>query len=323
MPRLIAGLITAAALLLVACNGGSDDGARDAGSRPAATELPTVSLKTAAPTVTPILGPTGPLPLYLALGDSLSVGVGASNEPLRGWVGLVSAALPEWDLLNLGVSGDDSRELLFGGPLDEGLRQIAMRAADAEPGNEVAAITLEIGGNDLLDIYFSLVIPGNCPSVVEALQREACVSALDSALAAYRSNLTETLDRLIEAAPETPIFLMTLFNPFSGGASVIDEMGVLALEGQEETAFPKGMNDVIREVGDEAGVTVVEWYDLFLGKQSEYISFDLIHPNDTGHAVMAAAVIEAMALAGPGDDHVISAHAASLRPAGRPAPSPR
>ena len=299
MPRLIAGLIAAAAaLLLVGCNGGSSDGAGDTASGSTATELPTGSPVTAAPTATPTPRPTGPRPLYLALGDSLSVGVGASDEPTRGWVGLVSAALPEFDLLNLGVSGDDSRELLFDGPLDEGLRHIALRATDAEPGNEVGAVTLEIGGNDLLDIYFDLVIPGDCPSVIEALQREACVTALESALAAYRSNLTETLERLIEAAPDTPLFLMTLYNPFSGGSSVLDEMGVLALEGQEGSAFPKGMNDVIREVGDEAGVTVVEWYALFLGKQSEYVASDLIHPNDTGHAVMAAAVTEAMALAG-------------------------
>lgn len=299
MPRLIAGLTAAAtALLLVACNGGNDDGARDAASGSTATELPTGSVVTAAPTVTAKSEPPGPRPLYLALGDSLSAGVGASDGPSRGWVGIVNAALPEWDLLNLGVSGDDSRELLFGGPLDEGLRHVALRATDAEPGNDVDAITLEIGGNDLLDIYFDLVIPGDCPSVIEALQQEACVRALESALAAYRSNLTETLQRLIDAAPDTPVFLMTIYNPFSGGASVIDEMGVLVLEGQEGTAFPKGLNDIIREAGDEAGVTVVEWYELFLGRQSEYIALDLIHPNDTGHAVMAAAVIEAMALAG-------------------------
>jgi lysophospholipase L1-like esterase len=226
------------------------------------------------------------------------VGVGASDESSLGWVGLVSAALTEWDLSNLGVSGDDSGELLFGGPLDEGLRLIELRSTDAEPGNEVGAITLEIGGNDLLDIFFDLVIPGDCPSVVEALQRQACVEALESALTAYRSNLTQTLKRLAEAAPDTPVFLMTIYNPFSGGSSVLDEMGVLSLEGQEGTEFPQGLNDIIREVGDEAGVTVVEWYELFLDKQSQYIAQDLIHPNDTGHAVMAAAVTEAMALAG-------------------------
>jgi lysophospholipase L1-like esterase len=296
MPRLLTSLIAASALLFVACGG--DDGPTDAASGSPATERPTTPAVTAEPTATPTLGPVGPQPLYLALGDSLSVGVGASDEPLLGWVGLVSAALTEWDLSNLGVSGDDSGELLFGGPLDEGLRLIELRSTDAEPGNEVGAITLEIGGNDLLDIFFDLVIPGDCPSVVEALQRQACVEALESALTAYRSNLTQTLKRLAEAAPDTPVFLMTIYNPFSGGSSVLDEMGVLSLEGQEGTEFPQGLNDIIREVGDEAGVTVVEWYELFLDKQSQYIAQDLIHPNDTGHAVMAAAVTEAMALAG-------------------------
>ncbi len=298
MPRLVAALIVAiAASFLVACNGG-DDRASDGAAGSTATELPTGSQITAAPTVVPTPRPTGPRPLYLALGDSLSAGIGASDEPSRGWVGLVHAALPGWDLLNLGVPGDDSRELLQDGPLDEGLRQIELRAADDKPGNEVAAITVEVGGNDVLAIYFDLVIPGDCPSLIEALERAYCVSALEGALDAYRINLAETLHRLTEAAPETPLFLMTLYNPFSGGASVIDEMGVLALEGLAGTGFPEGLNDVIREAGAEAGVTVVEWYDLFLGKQSEYVAFDLIHPNDAGHAVMAVAVIEAMAQAG-------------------------
>ena len=297
MPRLITGLIVASALLFAAC-GGSDDGPTDAASGSPATERPTASAVTAAPTATPTPGPAGPQPLYLALGDSLSVGVGASDEPLLGWVGLVSAALPGWDLANLGVSGDDSSELLFGGPLDEGLRIIDSRATDAEAGNEVGAITLEIGANDLLDIFFDLVVPSTCPSVIEALQREVCVTALENALDAFRSNLTETLARLAEAAPDAPLFLATIYNPFSGSSAVLDEMGVLALEGQEGTEFPTGMNDIIREAGAEAGVTVVEWYELFLGQQSQYISSDLIHPNDDGHAVMADAVTKAMALAG-------------------------
>ena len=303
MHRPIVILIAAsAALLFVSCGGGNDDdagGARDAGSEPTATELSPGSADSATPTPTLKSAPTGRRPLYLALGDSLSAGIGASDESSRGWVGLVSAALPEWDLLNLGVPGDDSLELLlFGGPLREGLLDIERRATDAEPGNEVAAITLEIGGNDLLDIYFNLVIPGDCPSVIEALQRDTCVRALESALIIYRRNLADALDRLIEAAPETPIFLMTLYNPFSGDGTTIDEIGVMALEGREGTPFPEGLNDIIREVGAEAGVILVEWYEPFLGKRFEYIASDIIHPNDVGHAVMAEAVIEAMALAG-------------------------
>ena len=302
MPRLIAGLILAAiALLLVACNGGGNDDAsgevRDAQGGPTAAELPTGSGPTDPPAPPRTIEPAKPRQLYLALGDSLSAGIGASDELSLGWVALVNDALPGWELRSLGVPGDDSRELLLGGPQDRGLRDIADRVIDAEAGNAGAVITLEIGGNDLLDIYFGLVIPGDCPSVTESLERDFCVSALESALATYRANLAETLRRLTEAT-DAPIFLMTLYNPFSGGASTVDEIGVLALEGLAGTPLPEGLNDVIREVGAEAGVTVVEWYELFLGKQREYIAQDLIHPNDTGHAVMADAVIVAMAQAG-------------------------
>jgi len=88
---------------------------------------------------------------------------------------------------------------------------------------------------------------------------------------------------------------MTLYNPFSGGARTLDEIGVLALEGQSGTPFAEGLNDTIREEATaHPGVVLVEWYDLFLGKQGEYISQDLIHPNNTGHAVMADAVLAAM-----------------------------
>jgi hypothetical protein len=95
-----------------------------------------------------------------------------------------------------------------------------------------------------------------------------------------------------------PIFLETLYNPFSGGANNLDQIGTLVLEGQAGTVFPDGLNDVIRQVGQEKGVTVVDWYPIFVGKSSQYISHDLIHPNDTGYQLMAQAVLQAMAQAG-------------------------
>src|SRR4029450_10370562 len=45
--------------------------------------------------------------LYIAMGDSLSAGVGASGfDPKKGFVGLVHDALPpDFSLLNLGIAG--------------------------------------------------------------------------------------------------------------------------------------------------------------------------------------------------------------------------
>lgn len=318
--------LTLAAVLslavLVAC-GGDDDGesvsatATPASGTPSATLVgsPTAIVETPAstssvftPRVTPT--PAGPAPgddpqgdraLYLSLGDSLAEGIGATDPRRTAWVPLVAYALePDFELLNLGVAGDDSEELIEEpGRLDRALAEIATRANDGIPGNEVGLITLEIGGNDLLDLYDSLVLTGDCPSVEEALERQHCIDGLRAALDNYRPNLERILDELTEAAPGVPIYLMTLYNPFSGGSEVLDTIGVLALEGQDGTPFPEGLNDTIRSVaGNYSSVTLVEWYELFLGKQREYIYQDLIHPNDTGHRVMADAVLAAMGVAG-------------------------
>jgi lysophospholipase L1-like esterase len=308
MPRLLAGFfVLIVALALAACGGDEDSAAGRAPSETADSIASTTApaggqTETATPTPSDgnaiIIPPvTGARPLYLSIGDSLAAGIGATTPVTGGWAPLVAASFENFDFVNLGIPGDDSDELLNDGQLDDALLEIADRGTDDDPDNDVGAITLEIGGNDLLDIYFDLVIPGDCPNLVEALQRDVCVNALSDALTEYRANLRETLTRL-QAATEAPIFLMTLYNPFSGGASTLDEIGQLALEGQADTPFPNGLNDAIREIGSEFGVEMVEWYEPFLGKQSEYISMDLIHPNDTGHRVMADAVIAAMAQAG-------------------------
>ena len=306
------GLVSVAGLLLfaVACGGGDNSST----ATPTPTTEATTAVAISTPTPSPFFTPTptaatglapgedpmGDQMLYLSLGDSLAYGNGASDHKRTAWVPLVAESLGSgYELVNLGVPGYTSDDLNNQGELDQGLSEISSRANDGVPGNEVGVITLEIGGNDLLNLYSSLVLTGLCPSVVEALQRPQCVDGLQNALDAFKPNLEHTLDELTAAAPGVPIFLATLYNPFSGGSQTLDEIGALALEGQQDTPFPDGLNDIIRAVGAEyPDVHLVEWYDLFLQKQSKYISQDLIHPNDTGQQVMANAMISAMTDAG-------------------------
>jgi lysophospholipase L1-like esterase len=245
-------------------------------------------------------GHIGTAPLYLALGDSLSAGVGATGfSAEKAFVGLVHDELgPEFALLNLGIAGHDSHELIEEGPLDRAVGEIEQRNRDDDPDNDVEVVTLEIGGNDLLDLFFDLVLPGRCPSVAEGLQTPECVEALRGTLDAYEPNLDLILDRLREADPELNIFLMTLYNPFSGALPVLDELGELTLEGDPETPFPDGLQDIIRRQAEENDVHLVEVYPLFEGKAREYIAADTIHPNDTGYRVMADAVLAEMREAG-------------------------
>ena len=315
LPIFFAALV---ALLLLASCGGDDSSSstspsssvtqsgtptprRSTGPTPTATAAPGTA--TVGPTqfiVTPKPEPTavnqlGDEKLYLSLGDSLAAGRGSSDASRKSWVALTLQGLgPGYELLNLGVPGHDSDDLI-NKQLDRAVSEITARNNDGVPGNETAAITLEIGGNDLLALYDSLVVSGKCPSVPEALQKQECVDGLRAALDHYRPNLEHILDALKAADPNVPIFLMTLYNPFSGGSSNLDRIGVLALEGEAGSPFPEGLNDTIREVGAAKGAIIVEWYPIFIGKYDQYIAQDIIHPNDTGHALMAQAVLDAMA----------------------------
>lgn len=254
-----------------------------------------------APTAAHSRGPA----LYLAFGDSLSAGDGASVQDETGFVPLVHAAMPqEVALLNLGRSGDDSAELLDGGLLDQGVAEIESRLSDVVVGNEVRVVTLEIGGNDVLDTYLEFVGRGDCPSVTESLQRPQCIELLD-VLVNYGPNLHEILARIRAADPDVPIFLMTfydLFSLFSGhdldgdgmpDEGPFDELGELLLEGSPGTNFSEGINDIIRSEGATAGATVVDWRPIFDGNESALITMDLIHPNDEGYRLMADAIIDA------------------------------
>jgi lysophospholipase L1-like esterase len=230
--------------------------------------------------------------LYIALGDSLSAGVGASVYDEKGFVPLVHEGLgPEFALLNLGIAGDTSTQMLEEGTLERAITEIEQRNHDDDEGNDVEVVTLEIGGNDLLDIFFDLVLPGRCPNVTQGLERPECVNALRSALDRYEPNLDLIIDRLHEADPDLNLFLMTLYNPWSGGDPALSGLAELSLEGDADTPFPEGLQDIIRTQAEANGVALVEVYPLFAGKSKELIASDQIHPNDAGYSVMADAVL--------------------------------
>jgi lysophospholipase L1-like esterase len=232
--------------------------------------------------------------VYLALGDSLSEGIGASDREETSFVARVHQQLgSDVELMNLGVAGDTTQDLIDT-QLDRSTQEIESRNNDADPENDVAVVTLEIGGNDLLNIFFELVLPGICPSLEAGLERPECVDELRSILDAYQPNLSLILNRLRESDPDLPVFLLTLYNPFSGGSPLIDELVELSLEGRPDTPFPEGLNDIIRRAADTNDARIVDVYPAFEGKARQFISSDAIHPNDTGYQAMADTVLGEM-----------------------------
>jgi len=232
---------------------------------------------------------------YVALGDSLSEGVGASDQALTAFVLLVHQALgDDFELINLGHSGDTSRDLIDHGHLDEAVAAIEEQNGDDDADNDVKLVTLEIGGNDLLDLYFADVVSGTCPDLQTALEKPECVNPLRTAFERFEPNLDTVLERLRAADPAVTIALLTLYNPFSDTIPVIAELAEVALEGRADTPFAEGLNDIIRATGGEHNVVLVDLYPLFEGKAQELIAQDLIHPNDAGYRVMADAVLAAL-----------------------------
>ncbi len=285
MRRLLLLLPLLAVALAAACS----DGARPTASVPTAPE-PAASDAT----------DTGSVPVYIALGNSLSEGIGASAPGSMGFVPLVYDSLPNgYELRNLGHSGDTSQQLIDHGHLDEAIATIGQLNGDSNEDNDVRLVTLEIGGNDLLELYLSLVLTGICPDVTAVLSKPECIEPLTSALTGFDANLGPILDRLQEADPELRIFLLTIYDPFSGLEQ--DQSGIARfslegfLEGMDASQFPDGLNTIIRRLALPWNITLVDLYPLFENRAPELISNDAIHPNDAGYAVMAEAVIAALA----------------------------
>ena len=228
-------------------------------------------------------------PAYLALGDSLAYGVGASDPATSGYVPLAHRAIAGserygqsgLELTNLGVPGARSGDLLApGGQLESALAQISERRQDGE-ANDVEVISVDVGGNDLL----SLVAQGS--PCLESASVEPCRAAFGEVLSGLDTNLTQILMRLREAAPDAIIVVVDLYNPYSGTGDLREPIAEVGI-GQA--------NGVIGAVtaDPELRITTASVFQLFGGRGNQWIAPDGIHPNDNGHRVIAEAVVAAI-----------------------------
>jgi lysophospholipase L1-like esterase len=239
--------------------------------------------------------------IYLALGDSLAVGVGATRPAETGYVGVLARALSSNGTTpviqshrNLAISGETSQSMIRGGQLDDAIALIAR----ADP--PVTLVTLDIGGNDLL----ALLRTPECSTDPEG---EACLALLDETLVVFEENFRHILGRLRDAlaehAPDARIAVMTYYNPFSGTGVQYEAAGDLALVGADgdvdcdaRSGENAGINDIIVCVGQELGAVPVDVRPPFTGRGLELtqIAFQDVHANDRGYLVMADAFVAAL-----------------------------
>lgn len=238
--------------------------------------------------------------VYLALGDSVAAGVGASAPARTGFVARAFGALQTsgvavGTLANLANSGETSASFLSR-QMDRALAAIA----DSGGGPEV--VSLNIGGNDVLRLLFG----GPClADPASATCGQQVVAARATVAQNYPAIMAKLTDALATKGRRGVLFVHTTYNPFSGTGTPyeapVDEAllgsdGIIDCDGAAAEPGAMGLNDIIACVGASHGAHVVDVQPHFAGRGLELtlIARRDIHPNDAGHQVIASAFVEAV-----------------------------
>jgi lysophospholipase L1-like esterase len=248
--------------------------------------------------------------VYLALGDSVAFGTGATDPATQGYVPLVAADLQgdgcggkgkgkavgcRVELVNLAENGATTVTLIAK-QLQPALDLIEARNATRTSVDDVRLITITIGGNDVVDpvVQACLLGRGNCPATIAAQ------------VAQVSTNYGLILSALREAAgPDTTIAVTAYYNAIENTGCAINAatpLGRAVLEGNPREPggavvpglplVAAGFNDAIRQQAAAYGAVIVETAAV-VDPQTE-TQPDCLHPNTKGHADIAAAVADAV-----------------------------
>jgi lysophospholipase L1-like esterase len=185
--------------------------------------------------------------VYLALGDSLSVGFQPDGETHQGYVDdLFRSMRKQIDglkLRNVGCVGETSRSLITGKHSEcqyaAGSQLDAAVAFLKAHRGHVAFITIDIGGNDVIE----LCLDPDTGAIVKAC-------AVD-----LRPKLHKRVTRIVEAlrdaaGPNVPVVGMTYYDPFLGYWGLVPGGRALARDSQHAWAvFDAGLEAAFRDAG--------------------------------------------------------------------------
>jgi lysophospholipase L1-like esterase len=217
---------------------------------------------------------------YSALGDSLAVGALA----LQGYVPryqdyIQTDTHARVSLRNLAQNGWTSQDLLLALQSDESFR-------DSVRTSQV--VTWDIGGNDLRHARGSYKA-GTCYE--GTLDNEHCLART---LAEFKMNWDLIVDLILglRLPSNTIIRTMDLYNPFVKEDLAVDTDG----DGRSDFQTLKQYHDWVNEHihANSGGIPWAAVAEAFNGPNGDqdprdkgYIAFDGVHPNDTGHKVIA------------------------------------
>jgi lysophospholipase L1-like esterase len=255
----------------------------------------------------PALAATSTPIVYLALGDSLAAGVGASSVEHTAYVprlfhyfrGAANGGVDT--LLNLGIGGDTSYWFLSGTPWGAGPQLQQALASIADPATDTRIVTLDIGGNDALNTQFG---DPACRDIASA----TCRAAMAATLARFATNYQVILAALNAALAGDPgdevVFVMTYYNAWGGTGDPLEQVADALLLGSDLTIdcaanvgdpTKVGLNDLIACIGMANGAVIVDGYGAVDdgALHLTHIAEGDIHPTDAGYAAIANAFMDA------------------------------
>jgi hypothetical protein len=216
--------------------------------------------------------------LYIALGDSIAAGNGASTL-LTSYVELYYGYLESngsgiTDLLNRSQAGDTSTDLRN--------QQLGRAVAAINASSDTKVVTIDIGSNDIFGrgiFYDPNCATANAPACRFAGNLRAILAALNAALA------NDPGDETVQ--------VMEYYNSDIGTLSEsTTRQLLLGSDGKVDcsgTGAALGLNDLIHCISIEQGATPVDVLPIFDAAGETFIALDHIHPNDAGHLAIANA----------------------------------
>ncbi|MCI3922389.1 GDSL-type esterase/lipase family protein [Paenibacillus sp. TRM 82003] len=205
--------------------------------------------------------------VYTAVGDSLTFGTGAPKD--KGFSQLVrdeaGALLASVDYRNHGVVGATTEETL------ERVRTDARLRSDLADAN---LVTVTSGGNDLIQAAMRMYLEGVARSMKPPMKRFAI---------RYRELIDELVkvNRTLER--DARLIVTDCYNPFP--------------QVRDAVLWIQFVNRCIHRTAAAypGKVYVARAYEAFLGKEETLFDEDGVHPNEAGHAILAASVQAALA----------------------------
>ena len=236
---------------------------------------------------------------YIALGDSIAEGRGATDEERLDYVGLFNEFYKEDhdgpERLTTYVQQDETSASVMANQVANAVQVIADEETDVE------VVTLTIGGNDFLPLV------GQEPCASNPIGQE-CQAVVATALMAFSVNYPAILSELKAALDSDPgeeqLLVTTYYNPYKGTGSPFElptdgilfgTDGTIDCAANATDPTKAGLNDMITCFAAAAGATTVDLYPVITDRAltHTHIATGDIHPNNDGYRLIADAVIAA------------------------------